>query len=111
MITTGDISSLTAEVFGKAWELLKPEHHLYYFGQQNLARLVTECGLEVKNVSHPGKYYSSDYLSGKVRKKFVPSPLTPVYNAFYRATKSVRLIPDSVYVNLFDIMLMIAVKP
>lgn len=103
--TTGDIGSLMARLRKEHWRLIHPPTHLFYFDKQTITRLFAKHGLEVIHVEHCGYFrsvhqvlYSILVLNSEstLRKKLY-SMLKPVFDF-------------SVYLNLFDIMFVIARK-
>jgi hypothetical protein len=56
-LTTGDLDSLYAKVFGRRWRMIAPPLHVYYFTPDTIRRLLAEHGLETVQVTHPPKYH------------------------------------------------------
>lgn len=93
VVTTGDIASWMARVFGKHWRMVVPPLHVYYYSQVTISRLLKQHGFAVLSVSHETKYQNLNsifqYLIG-LNKNSIPQ------------------IPMKV--NFGDIMLVIAKK-
>jgi 2-polyprenyl-3-methyl-5-hydroxy-6-metoxy-1,4-benzoquinol methylase len=101
-LTTGDIGSIAARIQGKQWRLIDPPKHLFYFSAKTLTRLLEQNNFEVVHRSYPGVWRSLAFMC---------------YGLFFRKKsgftqsgvfKFMQRIP--VYVNLFDIMFVIAKK-
>jgi 2-polyprenyl-3-methyl-5-hydroxy-6-metoxy-1,4-benzoquinol methylase len=103
-ITTGDISSLMARVRGRKWRQIHPPTHLHYFSRRTLTQLLLQYGLKVRYCGYDGMYRRVDtmaYITLCVRRK---------YGWFYQRLKNAGLLDWDIYLNLKDIMLVIAVK-
>lgn len=103
--TTGDIGSLMARARKEHWRLLHPPTHLFYFDQQTITRLFAKNGLEVIHFERCGYYRSVQQMlysllalnSESAFRKKTYNALKPLFNF-------------SLYLNLFDIMFVIARK-
>lgn len=103
--TTGDIGSLMARLRKEHWRLIHPPTHLFYFDKQTITRLFAKHGLEVVHVEHCGYFRSVHQVlysilvlnSDSALRKKLYTMLKPVFDF-------------SVYLNLFDIMFVIARK-
>jgi len=106
VMTTGDIGSFVARWRKQRWRQIHPPTHLYYFSQKTLSRAVEQAGLRVEEITSVGYWrslrsmlYGIFALGGK--------PTTWIYRLL---TAGGRLdLP--VYTNLYDIFLLVAVKP
>lgn len=103
--TTGDIGSLVATVRGQQWRLIHPPTHLYYFSRRTMQRMLTRHGFEIVHFEHVG--YSRSF------QQMLYSML--VLNHETRFRKKVYgflrpLLSFSLYLNLYDIMFVIARK-
>lgn len=102
-ITTGDIGSLLARFRGKKWRMIHPPTHLYYFSKSTISKLLKEKGFEVVKITHPGVYRSLKQI---------------LYSLFFlnkrNPSKMSQLILNKldfpIYINTFDIMMVIAKK-
>lgn len=102
-LTTGDIGSLLAKSRGSKWRMIHPPTHLFYFSNKTITRLLENYGFEVLEVSHPGVYRSLKqifYSLFFLNKKRAPK-------SFERAFKKLDI---PIYVNTFDIMMVVAKK-
>ena len=105
-LTTGNIASAVARLRKGRWRLIHPPTHLYYFSPETLGRAVTQAGLQVVRVRSVGYVRSyRSMVSQLLMQGRARHPL--LYNL---ATLGGRLdLP--VYLNLGDIMMLIARKP
>jgi len=102
-LTTGDIGSALARVQGKKWRMIHPPTHLFYFSKDTITSLLAKNGLKVISITHPGIFrsmkqilYSLLFL-GKAR-----------HNQWLKSFIDRLDIP--VYINTFDIMMLVARK-
>jgi SAM-dependent methyltransferase len=101
-LTTGDIGSRMAQLQKKNWRLIYPPEHQVYFSIYSMKYLLERSGLELVNVSHPGYNRSLAmmlYLTIFKNNKIIGSS---------SLFKVLQKIP--VYLNLYDIMFVIARK-
>lgn len=105
-ITTGDIASLNARLRRSKWRQIHPPTHLHYFSKKTLTRLLEKNGFTVVHASHPGNYHSLDNIA------YIVLVLKKNKTGLYRFIKKTRLLKlfDNLYVNFFDIMMVIAKK-
>ena len=101
-LTTGDIGSMNARLRGHKWRMIHPPTHLHYFSADTMKMLFDRHGFEVVHLSHPGisrKLRSILYyvLVWRTRK-------TQLYEVLSRW----RVFDLPIYVNMFDIMYVIA---
>lgn len=103
-ITTGDIESFNACINKSRWRLIHPPTHLHYFSRKTLERMLQRYGFDIIYNRYCGFYRSIDmaaYRMFMLKKKW---------------SKAYRLIHESwvgkvhFYLNLFDIMYVIARK-
>lgn len=101
-ITTGDISSVAARMQKKKWRLIDPPKHVYYFSARNLTALLKKNNFEVVHRSYPGVWRSLAFICyGLFFKKQTDITKGRLFSLMQK-------IP--VYINLFDIMFVIAKK-
>ena len=106
IVTTGDIGSWMARVRKSRWRLIHPPTHLYYFSSGTLRRAATSAGLTVRRLSHVGYSRSSRaMLHGMLMLG------QPTHPGLYRLLTLGGAINIPVYLNFFDIMMMVAQKP
>lgn len=103
-ITTGNIASLNAKLSKERWRLLHPPTHIHYFTLQSLGRLLENYGFKVMYKSHCGFYRSIDNVAYNL---FV---LRLKNNTLYKALKTLRVTSFNFYLNMYDIMYVIAEK-
>ncbi len=103
-LTTGDIGSLNARMRGRKWRQVHPPTHLHYFNPRSMTALMEANGLEVLRISHPGTFMSVDtmcHIMFVIRSK---------REKLYNFLKKTGLLKLNVYVNLGDLMMVIARK-
>jgi SAM-dependent methyltransferase len=103
-ITTGDIGSVIARLRGARWRQIHPPTHLHYFSKVTLNRLLTRCGFEVCHAAYEGTYRSLDttaYIIFSIKRR---------RPEIYQLLKKTGLLGISFYLNLYDIMLVMARK-
>jgi len=101
-ITTGDISSIIASLKREKWRLIHPPTHIHYFSKESLTRLLNSYGFDVVYNKYCGFFRSNDNILHNVfviRKK---------KDWIYRSLKRMRLTRGTFYLNLYDIMYVIA---
>ena len=55
VITTGDWDSMLSRLLGRAWRLMTPPQHLFFFSRSTLRALLERSGFEVCEMSRPWK--------------------------------------------------------
>jgi SAM-dependent methyltransferase len=103
-ITTGDIESIMARLRKGKWRLIHPPTHLYYFSRRSLGKLLGKFGFKIIYAEHCGFYRSLEQMTyglfylnkGKGSK------------AIYKGLSKLPVMNRSVYVNLGDILYVIA---
>jgi SAM-dependent methyltransferase len=103
--TTGDIGSRMARMRNHRWRLIHPPTHLYYFDRRSMERLMVKNGLEVIHFEHCGYSRSVQQM---LYSLLVLNRETALRKKFYEFLKP--LLRFSVYINLHDIMFVIARK-
>jgi SAM-dependent methyltransferase len=103
-ITTGDIGSAMARLRGARWRQIHPPTHLHYFSKATLTRLLHRCGFTVRYAGSDGAYRSLDMVAHIILKVRHNQPR--VYNTLKRT----GLLGFGCYLNLYDIMYLIAVR-
>lgn len=101
-LTTGDIASINARVRGKSWRLLHPPIHLHYFSKRTLSLILNKYGFEVVHCSYSGFYRSLDNVLYNVFDLRNRKPTA------YKLLR--RISGGDFYLNLYDILFMIARK-
>ena len=103
-ITTGDIESLNARLMKKRWRLIHPPTHLQYFSRNTLTRMLDRLNFDVIYQDHCGFYRSFDMAFYNLFVLRCQLPLV------YRLVQKLRLAPWNFYLNLYDILYLIAKK-
>jgi SAM-dependent methyltransferase len=103
-LTTGDIGSLVARIRGSRWRQIHPPSHLHYFSAVTLAGLLQKCGFEVFHTDHEGTYRSLDTAAYIILNIKHQKP------ELYRILKKTGILRITFYLNLYDIVLMLARK-
>jgi SAM-dependent methyltransferase len=103
--TTGDIGSLMARIRRHRWRLIHPPTHLYYFDRISMERLLSKNGLEVVHFEHCG--YSRG-VQQMLYSILLLNHESPSRQKVYEMIKP--LFAFSFYLNLYDIMFVIAWK-
>jgi 2-polyprenyl-3-methyl-5-hydroxy-6-metoxy-1,4-benzoquinol methylase len=101
-LTTGDIGSVMARLRGARWRQIHPPTHLHYFSKRTLARLLGKYGFDVVYSGYEGTYRSLDtaaYIIFNIKRQ---------QPGIYRLLKKTGLLRISFYLNLYDIVHMIA---
>ncbi len=96
-LTTGDVGSPFARIFGRRWRLIAPPGHLFYFSRKTVHHMLLQAGLKVTRITTEGKYGSL----GAVAHALVPSA-TALLPSKLRALR--------LYFSLGDVMLVEAWK-
>ena len=103
-ITTGDIASLNARLRKDKWRLIHPPTHVHYFSRKTLAQMLKNYGFEVVYNRYCGFYRSVDNIAYNILVLRQQQP------KLYKLLKQLRLTDFDFYLNLYDIMYMIARK-
>ena len=100
-LTTGDIGSLNARWRGGRWRLIHPPTHVHYFSLATVSRLLDRHGFDVVHADHPGAYRSVGSMLHNVAVGWG-------WPRLGRWLAGSRLGRAQVYLNLFDVMFVIA---
>ncbi|MEJ7615370.1 MAG: class I SAM-dependent methyltransferase [Pyrinomonadaceae bacterium] len=103
-LTTGDIESANARLRGRRWRLIHPPSHLHYFSPQTLRILLDRYGFEIVYNKYCGFYRSVDNMAHNIlvaRHK---------RQRIYETLRRSGLSNFDLYLNLYDIMFVIARK-
>jgi SAM-dependent methyltransferase len=103
-LTTGDSGSLNARRAGAKWRLIHPPTHLHYFSLASMRRLLDRLDFELIYTGHPGFYRSVDNVAYNVLVLRRSQP------NLYFTLKRLGVTRFDFYLNLFDIMYVIARK-
>lgn len=104
VIETQNVESRFARVMGKKWQHYKHAEHLYHFSPKTVAMLLERAGftIEENTPRRGGKKVSFDFLVERVGK------IHPVLSTLASPLKLIG--SRSLYVNLFDEMIVVARK-
>jgi 2-polyprenyl-3-methyl-5-hydroxy-6-metoxy-1,4-benzoquinol methylase len=64
IISTGDISGLTARFYGRRWALLAPPGHLFYFSRKTLFSMLRRAGFRSLDWQSDGAFLVNDVPEG-----------------------------------------------
>ena len=101
-LTTGDIESLNARLRRDRWRLIHPPTHLHYFSPKSIARLLDAHGFDVVYNRYCGFYRSIGNMAYNVLVLRQQKP------QFYRPLERLGVGRLGFYLNLYDIMYVIA---
>jgi SAM-dependent methyltransferase len=104
-LTSPDIGSLPAKLWGPRWMGIKDEEHLYYFSFATMRRLFKQTGFEVVRLEHVGKYVDVGFF---IKRTGLYSAV--VERILSKTAKALRLNNRILYINPFDIMLVYGKK-
>ncbi|MEM7306021.1 MAG: class I SAM-dependent methyltransferase [Planctomycetota bacterium] len=102
LIETQNVNSRAAKVLGKKWQHYKHAEHIYHFNPKTLGVALDRAGFRIleNTPSLGGKYVSMGFLSERAGR------LHPALSALLSPLRLIR--NKSVYVNLFDEMIVVA---
>ncbi len=103
-ITTGDIDSFTAKIFGKNWRLIHPPSHVHYFSKKTIEILLNNNGYDVISNKYIGYYRNFSFILNKLnffKKNF---------NWLIKSLNFINLSKIDIYLNVYDIMMVVAKK-
>jgi SAM-dependent methyltransferase len=103
--TTGDIDSLVARARGQRWRLIHPPTHLFYFSRKTIGKMFERYGLEIVHFQHVGYSRSVQQM---LYSLLVLNRETELRTRIYNTLKPLFSFP--LYLNLYDIMFVIARK-
>jgi predicted TPR repeat methyltransferase len=101
-VTTADADSLNARLRKSKWRMIHPPTHLHYFSARTLARLLERHGFEVVYRRYCGFYRSLGNVAYNVLVLRQQKPW------LYRPLERTGLTKLGFYLNLYDIMYVIA---
>jgi len=103
-ITTGDIESFNARFKKAKWRLIHPPTHIHYFSKKSLSRMLENYGFEVIYNRYCGFSRSVDNVAYNVLVLRHKGP------KLYNLLKKLRLTGFDFYLNMYDIMYIVARK-
>ncbi|MBA3246635.1 MAG: class I SAM-dependent methyltransferase [Pyrinomonadaceae bacterium] len=101
-LTTGDIGSLNARLRKERWRMIHPPTHLHYFSRQTLTRLLNSYGFDVIYDRYCGFHRSADDTA------YMVLVLRHGKNRLYELLRRSRVTEFGFYLNLYDILYVIA---
>jgi 2-polyprenyl-3-methyl-5-hydroxy-6-metoxy-1,4-benzoquinol methylase len=102
-MTTGDVDSLLAGVRGGSWRMIHPPTHLFYFSSKTISKLLNANGFEVVSITHPGVFRSFKQI-------FYSLFFLNKIKIYKKIEWIMNMIDFPIYINTYDIMLVIAKK-
>ncbi len=105
-LTTGDISAFVPRMQKEKWRMIHPPTHLFYFSKKTLFELLGKNDFKIVYVTHVGFYRSLKrtlFTLGFLKKD-------GKWKALYEYYNRLKLGDLSFYLNLYDILLVIARK-
>ena len=103
-ITTGDIKSINAKWRKDKWRLIHPPMHIHYFSKKSINEILKNNGFKVIYCEYCG--YFRSFLFMAYRIKFIKK----YFSWFLKLLKILKIPNFGIYLNLFDIMFIIAIK-
>jgi hypothetical protein len=103
-LTTGDLNSWLARTRGSKWREIHPPTHLHYFSRETLSRLLRRNGFKTMFVGSEGMYRSVDSMA------YIVLCLKYDFPDLYSCLKKTRLLNWDLYLNLGDIIFVVAEK-
>jgi SAM-dependent methyltransferase len=103
-VTTGDLDSWLARARGSKWRQIHPPTHLHYFSRKTLSRLLLRNGFEIECINSEGMYRRVDTMA------YIVLCLKHNRRQLYSQLSKTRLLNWDLYLNLGDIMFVVARK-
>ncbi|UCD58651.1 MAG: class I SAM-dependent methyltransferase [Candidatus Hydrogenedentota bacterium] len=99
-LTTPDISSVPARIWGPRWMGIKQGEHMYYFSRDTIKRLLLRCRFEPVRLEHVGKYIDVNFFIKRASQYS-----SAAQRLLVRLSRLLGVGDRVLYVNPFDIML------
>jgi len=103
-LTTADLDSWVARARGSKWRQIHPPTHLHYFSRKTLSRLLNRSGLEIKYMRSEGMYRRVETMA------YIVLCLKHNRQDLYTHLRKTRLLNWDLYLNLGDIVFVVAEK-
>jgi 2-polyprenyl-3-methyl-5-hydroxy-6-metoxy-1,4-benzoquinol methylase len=103
-ITTGDLGSVVARLRGKRWRQIHPPTHLHYFSKATLSNLLLKHGFRPLYCGYEGMYRSLDTIA------YIILNIKHKQPKVYSALKKTGMLHFDLYLNLYDILFIVAEK-
>lgn len=104
-LTTGNIDAFVPRIRKQNWRLMKPPWHLHYFSPKTITRLLHRLDFDVRIIKPIGFYRSLDMIISKLVER-IPKGNRIANNIL----NTFNIKSASIYLNLFDIMFVVAQK-
>ena len=106
VISTGDISSLSAKISGRKWHLMTPPQHLQFFSKKSLINAIERSGFSIEKILYRGEWVSFGYTLFKLSE----TTESTVFRLLYKFVKKTGIDKLRMYINLLDVITLIAKK-
>lgn len=103
-LTTGDIDSFNARLRKDKWRLMRPLTHVHFFSKKTLKKILNTYGFDIIYEHHCGSYRSVDTIVYRVLA--AKRRCSRLYNFLHRS----GLVNINIYINLYDIIYVVARK-
>jgi 2-polyprenyl-3-methyl-5-hydroxy-6-metoxy-1,4-benzoquinol methylase len=104
-LTSPNIASWPARIWGAGWMGIKDGEHLYYFSHLTMKRLLEQSGFELVRLEHVGKYIDIGFF---IKRAGLYSSL--IERMLSRVAQLLGIGDWVLYINPFDIMLVYGKK-
>jgi SAM-dependent methyltransferase len=74
VLTTGDFASLVARLSGRAWRLMTPPQHLWFFTPESVRCLARSLEMEMEACDHPWRFVPLSLILFQLRRMLHLSP-------------------------------------
>lgn len=105
VLTTPNIASLPARIWGPRWMGIKQEEHLYYFTPETIKRLLSLSRFEPERLRHVGKYIDVAFF---IKRTGLYSET--IRRLLDRLARTLGVSDSVFYVNPYDIMIVYGKK-
>jgi len=103
-LTTADLDSWVARTRGSKWRQIHPPTHLHYFSRKTLSRLLDRNRLDIKCMRSEGMYRRVETMA------YIVLCLKHNRPDLYARLRKTRLLNWSLFLNLGDIVFVVAEK-
>jgi 2-polyprenyl-3-methyl-5-hydroxy-6-metoxy-1,4-benzoquinol methylase len=103
-LTTSDLDSWMARARGGKWRQIHPPTHLHYFSRKTLGRLLRRNGFEIEYIGTERMYRGVDTMI------YIVLCLKHNFRELYGLFRKARLLNWDLYLNLGDIVFVVARK-
>jgi SAM-dependent methyltransferase len=106
-LSTGDAGSALARLSLRRWHLMTPRHHNFFFTAATARSLLESVGFEVLYLGHPAAVFPLRYLAHKACLTVDIGLLDAIARRLARSRIGAQTVP----VNLWDVMTVVARRP